>query len=73
MKYDFTSIMDRRGRDALAVDSVGKMNGFAPSAPERERVYDALYREYLSLHDLFGRGGLDTMKRLKAIRTDALR
>ena len=34
MKYDFTSIMDRRGRDALAVDAVGKMNGFAPSAPD---------------------------------------
>ena len=24
MKYDFTSIMDRRGRDALAIDSVGE-------------------------------------------------
>ncbi len=34
MRYDFTSIMDRRGRDALAVDAVGKMNGFAPSAPD---------------------------------------
>lgn len=33
MKYDFTSIMDRRGHDALAVDAVGKMNGFAPEAP----------------------------------------
>lgn len=25
MKYDFTSILDRRGRDALAVDAVGSM------------------------------------------------
>jgi cystathionine beta-lyase len=33
MKYDFTSIMDRRGHDALAVDAVVKMNGFAPEAP----------------------------------------
>lgn len=33
MKYDFTSIMDRRGRDALAVDAVGKPGGFAPGAP----------------------------------------
>ena len=24
MKYDFTSTMDRRGRDALAIDSVGE-------------------------------------------------
>ena len=31
-------------------------------------VYDALYREYVALHDLFGRGGSDVMKRLKEIR-----
>ena len=31
MNYDFTSIMDRRGRDALAIDSVGR--GHAPGAP----------------------------------------
>ena len=31
MKYDFTSIMDRQGRDALAIDSVGR--GHAPGAP----------------------------------------
>ena len=23
MKYDFTTIMDRRGKDALAVDAIG--------------------------------------------------
>lgn len=33
MKYDFTSIMDRRGRDALAVDALGQ--GWAPAAPEQ--------------------------------------
>ncbi|MDO5134292.1 MAG: aminotransferase class I/II-fold pyridoxal phosphate-dependent enzyme [Eubacteriales bacterium] len=33
MKYDFTSIMDRRGFDALAVEAVGKPGGFAPEAP----------------------------------------
>lgn len=33
MKYDFTSIMNRHGKDAIAVDSVGQMNGFAPEAP----------------------------------------
>ena len=33
MKYDFTTIMDRHGRDAIAVDSVGKIPGFAPEAP----------------------------------------
>ena len=31
MKYDFTSIMDRQGRDALAIDGVG--HGHAPGAP----------------------------------------
>ena len=31
MKYDFTSILDRQGRDALAIDSVG--HGHAPGAP----------------------------------------
>jgi len=34
MKYDFTSIMDRRGKDAIAVDDVGKMPGFAPDGPK---------------------------------------
>ena len=31
MKYDFTSIIDRHGKDAIAVDSLG--NGFAPGSP----------------------------------------
>lgn len=34
MKYDFESIMDRRGKDAIAVDSLGKGNpSFTPRAP----------------------------------------
>lgn len=34
MKYDFESIMDRRGLDAIAVDSLGKGNpSFTPRAP----------------------------------------
>ena len=33
MKYDFTSILDRHGRDALAVDGLGH-GGFAPAAPK---------------------------------------
>lgn len=32
MKYDFTSIYDRHGKDALAVDALG--NGHAPDAPK---------------------------------------
>lgn len=35
MKYDFTSIMDRRGKDAIAVDLPGKFRrGFAPGGPK---------------------------------------
>ena len=34
MKYDFTSIMDRRGHDAIAVDGLGQEGGFAPSLPK---------------------------------------
>ena len=34
MKYDFTSILDRRGRDAIAVDGLGRSPGFAPDAPQ---------------------------------------
>lgn len=34
MKYDFTSIMDRHGKDAMAVDGLGAMPGFTPSEPK---------------------------------------
>ena len=34
MKYDFTSIMDRHGMDATAVDGLGAMPGFTPDAPK---------------------------------------
>ena len=32
MKYDFTSIMDRHGKDAIAVDGLGTRDGFAPES-----------------------------------------
>jgi L-ribulokinase len=34
-------------------------------------TYDALYREYLRLHDLFGRGGDDVMRTLKGLQRSA--
>ena len=34
MKYDFTSIMDRHGKDAIAVDGLGGMPGFTPDPPK---------------------------------------
>jgi L-ribulokinase len=41
--------------------------------PENKPVYDRLYAEYLILHDHFGRGGNDVMKRLKLIKAEARR
>ena len=39
--------------------------------PENQAVYDRLYAEYVTLHDYFGRGANDVMKRLKAIKAYA--
>ena len=33
-QFDFTTIMDRRGKDALAVDGLGKIPGFTPDPPK---------------------------------------
>ena len=43
---------------------------YRPIATHRA-VYDDLYREYLRLHDLFGRGGDDVMRNLKRIQRAA--
>ncbi len=40
--------------------------------PENQAVYDRLYREYIRLHDYFGRGENDIMKVLKGIKAEAL-
>jgi L-ribulokinase len=42
-------------------------------APDESRAaqYDALYAEYVTLHDYFGRGGNDVMHRLRALRRAA--
>ncbi len=37
-----------------------------------QEIYDKLYAEYATLHDYFGRGENDVMKRLKALRTEIL-
>jgi L-ribulokinase len=46
-----------------------KKQTFKPN-PQAQKVYDKLYREYLTLHDYFGRGGNDVMKRLKRLKTE---
>ncbi|WP_035531999.1 ribulokinase [Halobacillus kuroshimensis] len=38
--------------------------------PHHVEIYDELYREYSKLHDYFGRGENDVMKRLKEIRSN---
>ena len=40
--------------------------------PSAKEVYDHLYAEYITLHDYFGRGGNDVMKRLKMLKAKAL-
>ena len=34
MNYDFTSIIDRHGKDAVAVDGLGKEKYYAPDPPQ---------------------------------------
>jgi cystathionine beta-lyase len=34
MRFDFTTIPDRRGRDAIAADGLGDGTGFSPAAPK---------------------------------------
>ena len=38
--------------------------------PQHQEIYDQLYREYVILHDYFGRGANDVMKRLKRLREE---
>ncbi len=48
-----------------------KDKAYRPIATHTE-VYDRLYREYVILHDYFGRGENDVMKRLKALRAEII-
>ncbi|HID95888.1 MAG TPA: ribulokinase [Candidatus Latescibacteria bacterium] len=41
--------------------------------PENKRIYEELFGEYARLHDYFGRGENDVMKRLKRIRAEVTR
>jgi L-ribulokinase len=57
--------------DAAAAMAHLRDEAFTPIEANR-RVYDVLFREYLRLHDLFGRGAEPAMKTLKALRLEAL-
>ena len=52
---------------AAEVLSVKSGKTYTP-IPENVSVYDRLYAEYRALHDYFGQGGTDIMKRLRAIQ-----
>lgn len=59
----YASILDAANRMARM-----KKETFTPN-PFAQRVYDELYAEYRTLHDYFGGGGNDVMKRLKRLHT----
>ncbi|MEI6603330.1 MAG: ribulokinase [Clostridia bacterium] len=57
-----------------AAERMGKIKDviYAPNV-ENGKVYDKLYSEYAQLHDYFGKGGNDVMKRLKQLKADSRR
>ena len=54
-----------------AAEAMGKVNKhvYTPNE-ERAEQYDKLYREYVELHDYFGRGTNNVMKRLKQMKRE---
>ncbi|OLT10287.1 ribulokinase [Kocuria sp. CNJ-770] len=55
-----------------AAGAMGRLeHGAYTPDPARTEAYSALYAEYTALHDHFGRGGNDVMRRLKALRRQA--
>ncbi len=55
-----------------AAEAIGKVEDvrYIPN-PDAGKVYDKLYAEFKTLHDYFGRGGNDVMKRLKVLKAEA--
>jgi L-ribulokinase len=58
-------------RAAAAAMGRREQAGYVPD-PDRAAAYDALYREYVTLHDYFGRGTNDVMRRLREVRRAAV-
>ena len=73
------SARSRRARELGGYDSIAEASRADGPArrralrarPANRAVYDELYAEYRRLHDLFGRGGDDVMKRLKTIQQES--
>ncbi len=53
---------------AAAEKMASPTNQVVQPIPENTAIYDKLYAEYVTLHDYFGRGENDVMKRLKKLR-----
>ncbi|MER6284854.1 FGGY-family carbohydrate kinase, partial [Streptomyces sviceus] len=55
-----------------AAHAMGKVHrGLYLPDPQRAAAYERLYAEYRVLHDYFGRGINDVMRRLRRLRADA--
>ncbi|MGN1346763.1 MAG: ribulokinase, partial [Eubacteriales bacterium] len=69
----FAAGKEAGGYDSLAAaaDAMGRLSHtvYHP-IPDHRAVYNRLYTEYVTLHDYFGRGGNDVMKRLRRIKAE---
>ena len=54
-------------KEAAAKMSISYIKTYMPK-PENVEIYEKLYAEYKLLHDYFGRGGNDVMKRLQNLK-----
>ena len=66
---------DKGGYDSI-VDASVKMARLREECyqpiPENKEIYDKLFAEYVALHNYFGRGENDVMKRLKDIKAKVI-
>ncbi len=62
----YDNIFETARRMARLQDIVYRPN------PAHKAVYDQIFAEYVTLHDYFGRGTNNVMKRLKALRQQVL-
>lgn len=58
--------------DAAAAMAQLKQEFFQPNM-HNKAIYDSLFQEYKTLHDYFGQGQNDVMKRLKVIKAEVLK
>lgn len=64
---------ERGGYDSIfeAAKKMAKLKDYSYKPnPQNHEIYKKLYREYRILHDYFGRGANDVMKRLKEIKDE---